>query len=168
MGQKMSDFPVIHTERLTLRKPTYEDVRPLLELSQDDEVMLFYGMEPFKEEKQSREEIDWFLKIWKEKTGTRWVITLKGQDDFIGEIGFYEYEKKHRRAEIGYKLSRAYWRKGYMTEALVDPRNEGSLRLIEKQGFQRDGLLRSYEYERGAFVDLYMLSLLREDWENRA
>lgn len=53
-------------------------------------------------------------------------------------------------------------------EALVDPRNEGSLRLIEKQGFQRDGLLRSYEYERGAYVDLYMLSLLREDLEARA
>ncbi len=77
--------------------------------------------------------------------------------------------------------------KGYMTEALVgmldymygnlelnrvqalvDPRNEASLRLIEKQGFQRDGLLRSYEYERGAYVDLYMLSLLREEWESRA
>ena len=183
----MSDFPVIHTERLTLRKPTYDDVATLLELTQDDEVMLYYGMEPFKEEKQSRDEIDWFLKIWKEGTGTRWVITLKGQDDFIGEIGFYEYEKKHRRAEIGYKLSKRFWRRGYMTEALmgmldymyktldlnrvhalVDPMNEGSLRMIEKQGFQREGLLRSYEYERGAYVDLYMLSLLREDWEARA
>jgi len=81
----MSDFPVIHTERLTLRKPTYDYIGPLLELCQDDEVMLYSGMEPFKEEKQSREEIDWFLKIWKEKTGTRWVITLKGEDDFIGE-----------------------------------------------------------------------------------
>lgn len=90
----MSDFPVIHTERLTLRKPTFDDVKPLFELAQDDEVMLFYGMEPFKEEKQSREEIDWFLKIWKEGTGTRWVITLKGQEDFIGEIGFFEYENK--------------------------------------------------------------------------
>ena len=108
----MSEFPVIHTERLTLRKPTYDDVQPLLELSQDDEVMLYYGMEPFKEEKQSRDEIEWFLKIWREGTGTRWVITLKDDDDFIGEIGFYEYEKKHRRAEIGYKLSRSYWREG--------------------------------------------------------
>lgn len=70
MGQNLSDFPVIHTERLTLRKPTYDDVQPLFELTQDEEAMLYYGMEPFKEEKQSREEIDWFLKIWKEKTGT--------------------------------------------------------------------------------------------------
>ena len=182
----MTEFPVIHTDRLTLRKPTYDDVQPLLELSQDDEVMLYYGMEPFKEEKQSRDEIEWFLKIWREGTGTRWVITLKGEDDLIGEIGFYEYKKKHRRAEIGYKLLRSHWREGYMTEALVgmleymygtldlnrvqalvDPRNEASLRLIEKQGFQRDGLLRSYEYERGAYVDLYMLSLLREEWESR-
>ena len=183
----MTEFPVIHTDRLTLRKPTYDDVQPLLELSQDDDVMLYYGMEPFTEEKQSRDEIEWFLKIWREGTGTRWVITLKGEDDLIGEIGFYEYKKKHRRAEIGYKLSRSHWMKGYMTEALVgmldymygnlelnrvqalvDPRNEASLRLIERQGFQRDGLLRSYEYERGAYVDLIMLSLLREEWESRA
>jgi ribosomal-protein-alanine N-acetyltransferase len=54
----MSEFPVIHTKRLTLRKPTYDDVPLLLELSQDDEVMLYYGIEPFKEEKQSRDEID--------------------------------------------------------------------------------------------------------------
>ena len=183
----MTEFPVIHTDRLTLRKPTYDDVQPLLELSQDDDVMLYYGMEPFTEEKQSRDEIEWFLKIWKEGTGTRWVMTLNGEDDLIGEIGFYEYKKKHRRAEIGYKLSRNHWMKGYMTEALVgmldymygnlelnrvqalvDPRNEASLRLIEKQGFQMDGLLRSYEYERGAYVDLYMLSFLREEWESRA
>ena len=54
----MSEFPVIHTDRLTLRKPAYDDVKPLLKLSQDDEVMVYYGMEPFKEEKQSRDEIE--------------------------------------------------------------------------------------------------------------
>lgn len=180
------EFPVIHTERLVLRKPTYDDVKPLLELSQDEEVMLYYGMEPFREKVQSRKEIDWYLKIWTEGTGTRWVIELIEEDeDFIGEIGFYNYAKAHRRAELGYKLARKHWRKGYMTEALVgmldymyanldlnrvqalvDPRNLGSLRLLENQGFQRDGLLRSYEYERGAFIDLYMLSLLRKEWRS--
>lgn len=32
----MSEFPVIHTERLTFRKPNYDDIQPLLELSQDN------------------------------------------------------------------------------------------------------------------------------------
>ncbi|MBN2334607.1 GNAT family N-acetyltransferase [Candidatus Bathyarchaeota archaeon] len=179
----MKPFPVLHTERLTLRKPTEEDIVPLLELSQDEEVMLYFGVEPYKEEKQAREEVEWFLKIWREGTGTRWVITLNGDGSLVGEIGFYDYKKKHRKAEIGYKLARRHWSKGYMSEAmsamlgyiygetdinriqaLVDPRNPASLRVLEKHGFQREGVMRGYEYERGAYVDLIMLSILRREW----
>ncbi len=179
----MSDFPELVTERLILRKPTYGDVQPLLKISQDEEVMLYFGSEPFKEEKQAKEEIDWYLKIWKEKTGTRWVVSLKETGELIGEIGFFDYDKKHRKAEIGYKLASEHWRKGYMseamravldyiysetdinrTEALVDPRNPASFLLLEKHGFQKEGVLRDYEFERGAYVDLIMLSVLRREW----
>ena len=182
----MSEFPVIQTDRLTLRKPTEEDIIPMLLLSQDEEVMEFYGMEVFKEEKQSREEIEWFLKIWKEKTGARWMISLKEDPKMIGDIGFYDYKKKHRKAEIGYKLARSHWRKGYMTEALiaileyvfketdinrlqavVDPRNPASFLLLEKCGFLREGILRDYEFEKGDYVDLIMHSVLRKEWESR-
>ena len=125
-------------------------------------------------------------KSGREGTGTRWIISLKDGDDFIGEIGFYEYEKKHRKAEIGYKLAREYWRKGYMSEAmvamldymygnldlnrvqaLVDPRNPASFLLLEKHGFQKEGVLRDYEFERGDYVDLIMYSVLRREWESR-
>jgi ribosomal-protein-alanine N-acetyltransferase len=182
----LSKFPVIETKRLRLRKPIDEDVKPLFELCQDEAVMLYYGNEPFNEEPQAQKELDWFLKIWREGTGTRWIISLKGKDNFIGEIGFYNYEKKHKKAEIGYKLVRQHWRKGYMSEALesmldymyntmdlnriqalVDPRNTASFILLEKQGFQREGVLRDYEYERGDYVDLIMLSILRREWESR-
>ena len=179
----MKSFPVLHTERLILKKPTEEDIIPLLELSQDEEVMEYFGVEPYKDEKQAREEVEWFLKIWREDTGTRWIVSLKEDDALVGEIGFYDYKKKHRKAEIGYKLARRHWRKGYMSEALtamldyiysetdvnrvqalVDPRNPASLRLLEKHGFRREGVLRDYEYERGAYVDLMMLSILRREW----
>jgi ribosomal-protein-alanine N-acetyltransferase len=182
----MNNFPVLTTKRLILRKPTDEDVERLYDLSQDEEVMQYYGKEPYMEIAQARKEVDWFLKIWKEGTGTRWIISLKGADDFIGEIGFYDYEKKHKKTEIGFKLARKYWRKGYMSEALVamldymyhnfdinrvqalvDPRNPASFLLLEKHGFQREGLLRDYEFERGGFVDLIMLSLLRKEWKAR-
>ena len=182
----MPDFPIIETERLILRKPTYNDVAPLFELTQDEEVMLYYGMEPFKEDSQAKKEIDWFLKIWEEGTGTRWIISQKNGNDFIGEIGFYDYKKDHKKAEIGYKLARRHWRKGYMSEALVamldymynnlelnrvqalvDPRNPASFLLLEKHGFQREGVLRDYEFERGDYVDLIMLSILRKEWETK-
>ncbi len=182
----MNPFPVIETERLILRKPTDEDIKPLYELSQNEEVMLYFGTEPFLKEAQAKEEVDWYLKIWKEETGTRWVISLKGGEDLIGEIGYFDYEKKHRKAEIGYKLASRHWRKGYMSEALlavldfmyknvninrvealVDPRNPASYKLLEKHGFKQEGILRDYEFERGDYVDLIMLSILRREWESR-
>ena len=106
--------------------------------------------------------------------------------DFIGDIGFYDYEKKHRKTEVGYKLASAHWKKGYMSEALeavleyiyketdvnrvqalVDPRNPPSYLLLEKYGFQKEGTLRDYEFEKGDYVDLVMLSVLRREWESR-
>ena len=48
-------------------------------------------------------------------------------------------------------------------EALIEPPNLSSQRLVEKIGFVREGLLRNYEFTRGKFDDLYMYSLLKQD-----
>ena len=71
----------------------------------------------------------------------------------IGKVGIWSFEKQ----EIGYMLHRDYWRKGYMAEAMtaiiplfwkkgmtnvvadVDPRNESSIKLLEKFGFVETG-----------------------------
>lgn len=49
-------------------------------------------------------------------------------------------------------------------EALIEPANIPSQKLIEKQRFIREGLLRSYEFTSGKFDDLYMYSLLKQDF----
>ena len=71
----------------------------------------------------------------------------------IGKVGIWS----HERQEIGYMLHRDFWRRGYMTEAMtaliplfwtqgltnvvadVDPRNEGSVKTLEKFGFVETG-----------------------------
>ena len=175
-------FPEIITERLVLRKPCNQDIEHVFRISADVEVMEFYGMDPYKSMKEAREEVEWFLNIFNESEGVRWVITEKGKDDCIGDVGYDKIVRKHKRAELGYKLAREHWRKGYMTEALsavishiynttdlnrleavVDPRNIGSNRLLEKIGFEKEGLLRDYELESSGFVDLIMFSILRND-----
>ena len=46
----------------------------------------------------------------------------------------------------------------------VDPENVGSLRLLERLGFQREGLLRQRYLEHGEFQDSVFLGLLCHEW----
>jgi [ribosomal protein S5]-alanine N-acetyltransferase len=89
------------------------------------------------------------------------------------------------RTEIGFELSKEQWGKGIALEAveaiinygyehmnfqrieaLIEPPNRASQKLVEKLGFIREGLLRNYEFTNGKFDDLYMYSLLKQDLNN--
>ncbi|KAI8011465.1 putative N-acetyltransferase p20 [Camellia lanceoleosa] len=87
------------------------------------------------------------------------------------------------RAEIGYVLGSNYWGRGIVTqavkmaarsvfvewphlerlEALVDVENKGSQRVLEKSGFQREGVLRKYYLQKGRARDTVIFSLLSTD-----
>lgn len=175
-------FPIIETTRLKLRKPLQKDGIALLKATQDETVMKYYGMAAFESKAEALGEINWFNKIFTQAEGIRWVITEKGVGNYIGDIGFHNYAIAHSRAEIGFKLAKAFWHTGIMTEALeqvlkygfmvmqlnrieavVDPQNAACLCLLEKAGFVREGTLREYEHEAKGYVDLVMLSLLKKD-----
>ncbi|GAB2219177.1 hypothetical protein Droror1_Dr00006808 [Drosera rotundifolia] len=87
------------------------------------------------------------------------------------------------RARIGYALARDHWGKGIMTaalriaaekafeemeglvrlEALVEAENLGSVRVLEKVGFKREGVLRKYGICDGVVRDFCIYSLLSTD-----
>ncbi len=175
-------FPIIETARLKLRRPLQKDAIALLEATQDEAVMKYYGMAPFVNKVEALAEINWFNKIYSQAEGIRWVITEKGVGNYIGDIGFHNYVKAHSRSEIGFKLTKVFWNKGIMTEALeqvleygfmvmqlnrieavVDPENAACLCLLKKAGFVEEGILREYEHEEKGYVDVVMLSLLKKD-----
>jgi RimJ/RimL family protein N-acetyltransferase len=85
--------------------------------------------------------------------------------------------------EIGYSLAPAERGKGYGSEALsllldymflsietvriqatTDVRNKASQRILEKAGFRREGTLRRFFFIRGEWRDIYIYSILREEW----
>ncbi|MBW0931542.1 GNAT family N-acetyltransferase [Priestia megaterium] len=148
-------FPIIKTKRLILREIVAEDAGNILKYLSDKEVMKYYGLEPFTTVEDASNEIAWYKSILNEKSGIRWGITLKEQDDIIGSCGFLNRVHNHCRAEIGYELSKDYWGNGIA--------NAASQKLIKKNGFIKEGLLRSYEFTCGKFDDLYMYSLLKQD-----
>ena len=172
----------LSTNRLTLRRVIADDAPHLLAYLSKPEVVRHMGLDPFTSLEDALEEIAWYDSILEEGTGVRWGITLTGQDEVIGSCGFLNVSSKHHRAEIGFELSPDYWGQGiahealevvvrhgfaqlglHRIEALVEPTNIASQRLLERVGFIREGLLRGYEFTQGKYDDLYMYSLLETD-----
>ncbi|MEM7112613.1 MAG: GNAT family protein [Chloroflexota bacterium] len=182
-----ASFPQLETERFVLRETRPTDVEAILACYGDDEVMRYYDADTFTDIQQAARVVTTRRTRYQNKRGVRWTIATKDNDlanrDWaIGSIGFHAIVRHYFKVEVGYELSRAYWRQGVMTEvltavcqyafnqlgfnrieALVMPGNVASLQLLEKLGFQNEGLLREYGYWKGAFHDLYMLSLLNRD-----
>ena len=179
---EVDEFPVLETDRLILRQVTNDDAKSLLTYFSDTDVMRYYGLEPFKSIDDALDEISWYKSIFEKGTGIRWGISLKGSDKIIGSCGFFNRAVEHSRTEIGYELSKEYWGKGIAgealesvvkygfqnlqlerIEALVEPANVASLKLLDKMGFEKEGLLRHYEFTCGKFDDLYIYSILKSD-----
>lgn len=184
METKISEvaFPVLETSRLVLRRVTAVDAVDMLGYLSNAVVTGPMGMEPFTAAEEVVDEIAWYERIFDQSSGIRWGITLKGPDRVIGSCGFLNRKTEHHRAEIGYELHPEYWRRGIMKEALkaittfgyqnldleriealIEPSNSASQRLVERCGFVREGLLRHYEKGAGKFDDLLMYSLLKSD-----
>ena len=85
-------------------------------------------------------------------------------------------------AELGYWLGKPFWGRGIITEAAraitaygfetlgltriyahVDSDNGASARVLEKAGYQREGLLRKAVLKKGELVDYLLFAILRED-----
>jgi RimJ/RimL family protein N-acetyltransferase len=116
----------------------------------------------------------------------QWGVELAQERRIIGTGTLFHIDPANARAELGYCLGSAYWGKGYMSEALttlfdfafttmklrrleadVDPRNANSLRLLDKLGFRREGLLRERWNVAGEIQDTVFCGLLAMDWQSR-
>ncbi|MGG3573858.1 GNAT family protein [Bacillus gobiensis] len=178
----MDRFPIIETERLILKEVSFEDANDMFKYLSDKDVVKHMGLEPYESPDDVLGEIRWYKSILEEGTGIRWGITQKNSGAVIGSCGFLNMHPRHYRAEVGFELSKSYWRQGIAgealkgvikfgfqhfelerIEALIEPANLSSQRLVEKQGFKREGLLRHYEYTCGKFDDLYMYSIIKGD-----
>ena len=174
--------PIIETKRLILREVTPDDALDMYDYLSDEDVVKHMGLTPAQSVEDAMNEIEWYHLIKKEGTGIRWGITLKDSGKVIGSCGYLNMQPKHYRAEVGFELSKNHWGKGIASEALeavikygfthyqleriealIEPANIQSQKLVGKQGFAKEGLLRHYEYTCGKFDDLYMYSILKSD-----
>jgi RimJ/RimL family protein N-acetyltransferase len=149
----------------------------------DPEVMRYWDTPPMASLKEATALLAAIRAGYRERRFLQWGIEEEDPRRLIGTCTLFHLVPPHRRAEIGYALGRASWGKGLATDALrtlltfafdtldlhrieadVDPRNARSLRLLERQGFRREGLQRERYHVEGEVQDAVVLGLLRSEW----
>lgn len=172
-------FPILNTDRLMLRELTEDDALDILNCFSNPDVLRFYGQNPLANQNQVKQIIRNFSKNYEEKRGIKWGIAVKGEGGIIGTIGFQEWSIEHKRADISYALIPEQWGKGYAIEAvkkvisygfqelnltrigaMVFTENESSIKLLEKLGFEKEGILKKFMYQDGVPYDTNLYSLV--------
>jgi diamine N-acetyltransferase len=170
---------ILETERLLLKPVEAEDLKYLLNLRWDQEVMNYLIHDPIS----SKNQVDWFNNLNKKDLALS--IFLKEDADLkiIGTIGLYEINARHQRAIWRIRLDPTQQGRGYATEAiklLLDygfntlnlnkitsdsfADNEAIVRLTLKLGFKQEGLLVGHYFHKGKFGDAIQFGLLRKDF----
>lgn len=149
-------FPVLHSSRLLLRQITPEDVPALVKYAGNKKVSDYILNIPFPYyEHDAAMRIGYVHKGWKE--GSRYVFALEHNStkEMIGEVGVH-LQPGSRSAQLAYWIGEPYWNQGLCTEAVeavmafvwkqltVEAvyascvlHNQGSVRVLEKLGFQQ-------------------------------
>lgn len=174
-----SIFPILQTERLTLRQIVKDDANEMFALRSNLEIMKYIPRELPKTLEDAVTHIEYMQGLLDNLECINWAICLKGESRLIGNIGFFRMQPQNHRAEVGYMLAQDYHGKGIMQEALTeilrygfeemklhsieavtDPENFSSWKLLEKNGFIREGHFKEDCYWQGKFLDSYVYSLL--------
>jgi [ribosomal protein S5]-alanine N-acetyltransferase len=172
--------PRIEGPHLALRPPRPDDADALFELGRDPDVVRFFSWGPYEQ----REEAAAFIERNVEERPHEFLIVQNDDDRPIGLTGLTEISERDGRAVVGTWLGRDHWGTGANSEskalilhyafevmglrrvsAYAHPDNARSLRALEKIGFTREGVLRSWHVHRGQSRDVVILSLLRKEWE---
>ena len=165
-----SAFPTFYSPHLILRDLTPSDIDNFYLLRSDPAVTLPYYVEP-KTREQAEAKLNALMRDNAARESLTWCIALAAEPDaLIGTICLWNF--RPATAEIGYDLLPAFHRQGIMREAaarvidygfnglglrvidaLVNPRNAPSCRLLEKLGFgkgetsieqEKEGVIREY------------------------
>ena len=179
-----TEVPTLETDRLRLRRINRADHDDWLAVWHSPGALDYLiDFEGAPQDEVAREIIGWAERITREQSGIRWAIALKPKNRLIGSCGFHLYERRHRRAEIGYELHSDFWRRGIMTEATqavlqfcfdrlgahrleadVVEGNAASAALLRKVGFTLEGVWRERVFKRGALHSLWQFGLLAPEY----
>lgn len=180
-----ASFPVLITERLYMREISADDAEAYYGYMSHPVVSEFVSDEDIpKSVEHARQELGYWGGLFRNRTSIYWAVIEKSTNKMIGACGFNFWNILHSKVEISYDLDYNYWGNGFMTEALVamfeytfgkmqvnrcqayvTTTNHRSIKILDKFGFQPEGILREYKVVHGQFDSPMMYSLLASEYK---
>lgn len=119
---------------------------------------------------------------WRDRARAGFAIRDLTDDSFLGFMALVQLDLEAQEAEAGYIVKEAARGRGIGTAALriltdwsfetlgleriemhIDPANDASIRLAERAGYIREGVLRSMAFKEGRRCDLAVYSVIKAD-----
>jgi [ribosomal protein S5]-alanine N-acetyltransferase len=110
-------------------------------------------------------------------------VTRKDTGEIVGEAVLKITNAAERQGELGFGVAPRFWKQGYGTEvttAILDaafsqlklhrlsgqcsPENKGSIRVMQKAGMAREGLLREIHFARGRWWSSVIYGVLEHEY----
>lgn len=148
------------------------DAEEIHKYASDEDVSRFIGWRLMHNLNETREFIEVMLNREPKGTHLYASIVLKSTQAIIGTAMIFNFDEEAKHAEIGYVFHRDHWSKGYGTESVtlmnnfafeslnlhklharVVDANIGSIRVLEKNGFELEGRLKDYCFIEGKYYD---------------
>ena len=111
-------FPVLTTERLTLRRPVMNDEREIFTLRSDSEINKYLDRQLSTTIDDARNFIKKVNENINNNDSLYWAITLSDQNILVGTICLFSFSEENETCEIGYELLTSFQGQGIMTEAV--------------------------------------------------
>ena len=181
MAKRPITHPILVTARLRLRQFRVDDTEAMHECFADPQVMRFWNTpvhtKRIETERAVRRFIDCTPSYYR-----FWAVADGRTDRCLGLVNYHDGHIRNKRAAIGYIVDPAHCRQGVATEAVsamvefcfrelglhrlqafIHPDNAASLKLIERLGFRREGLLRENLRVGDEWRDDLLYALLSTD-----
>jgi [ribosomal protein S5]-alanine N-acetyltransferase len=174
---------VITGPTLTLRYATADDAPRLLELAADAAVTRWFSWGPYTSVEQPEAYIAGLAA--KRETGELLdLLVVHAEHGPVGVTGLSELSTRNRHATVGTWFGRPYWGSGINREskaliaalafgrlgldrltAWANTRNGRSQIALERVGFRREGVLRSWHRHGDMLHDVVVFGMTRPEWE---
>ena len=174
-------MPILRGERVRLRPIEKADVRERLD---DRELAHFAG---FRTPIGGEPAEHWFeTKLLPQlgESAFEFIVCPLDVDEAIGVCGLRSIDRVDGKAELAIFMQRGSWGRGLGTDAVnalldfafgelrlervylhVFDYNPRAVRSYEKSGFVQEAVLRRSRFHRGVHHDVFLMAILREDWE---